>query len=409
MDFRDAYELVKGCRPVPRSSIQDRRQKVTPVHHFQEPNPPKDLWKAKALALVEWAERQLWSGYGKEALDWLVTQRGLTPETIRAFHLGWIPRDMYRERADWGLEEQLDKNTGRPKQLWLPRGLTIPLLACGIVHRVKIRRPDPQSTIRYYWLPGSNNRTFAIPGPKQFAVVVESELDGVLLAQQAGDLASVFALGTVAARPDKRTAELLGACSRILVALDADDAGGQVMWGTSKWWQQNFPKSKRLIPIGGKDPGEMLNAGIDLRTWIKAGLPDSFESPNPAVKKCTAPSEAAVSPPTQGADDIRCRDSDHWENLAASDLTDLGADNPDDAIFLFALRTVRDADGAALPVLWERHRKYWLRQMPPEAFKIVSTEYHRRIAKSNGDRDSDFDSAPHKVGRQISMPESPST
>jgi len=68
-------------------------------------------------------------------------------------------------------------------------------------------------------------------------VVVESELDGLLIHQEGGDLAGVVALGSAQIRPDLETDRALRAAGVILVSLDSDDAGAKEAWG---WWTRQY-------------------------------------------------------------------------------------------------------------------------------------------------------------------------
>jgi hypothetical protein len=108
--------------------------------------------------------------------------------------------------------------------------------------------------------------------PARSAVIVESELDAVMLAGIASDLAAVVALGSCTAKPGRELQAALADCAVVLVALDADRAGAEAM----RWWRDALPRSKRWpVPIG-KDPGEAFAAGVDIRQWIEAGLPRGF-------------------------------------------------------------------------------------------------------------------------------------
>lgn len=109
------------------------------------------------------------------------------------------------------------------------------------------------------------------PSARQAMVMVESELDGMLLHQEAGDLAGVVSLGNAQARPDQVAAAALRQSKLILIALDGDDAGAREAWG---WWIKHFPQARRWPPIEGKDPAEMRKKGIDLRTWVMLGIED---------------------------------------------------------------------------------------------------------------------------------------
>jgi hypothetical protein len=101
-------------------------------------------------------------------------------------------------------------------------------------------------------------------------VVVESELDAILLNQEAGDLAGVVAMGSAQAKPDRITHEALTRAAVVLVALDSDDAGAKASWA---FWPATYGKMARRWPcISGKDPSAARLEGLDLRQWIIAGL-----------------------------------------------------------------------------------------------------------------------------------------
>lgn len=100
--------------------------------------------------------------------------------------------------------------------------------------------------------------------------MVESELDGLLISQEAGDMVGVIAMGSAQIRPDQRTDKVLREADLILVALDSDQAGGKEAWG---FWKNTYRNARRWpVPIG-KDPTEAAQMGLDLRVWVKAGLP----------------------------------------------------------------------------------------------------------------------------------------
>ena len=98
------------------------------------------------------------------------------------------------------------------------------------------------------------------------AVVVESEIDGLLLSQEAGDLVTCVSMGTATAKPDRITHEILTAAAVILVSLDTDEAGAKAAW--SFWPETYGTKEKRWPCIGGKDPSDARLGGLDLRFWV---------------------------------------------------------------------------------------------------------------------------------------------
>jgi DNA primase len=104
-------------------------------------------------------------------------------------------------------------------------------------------------------------------------IVVESELDAILLDQEAGELAGVVALGSASAKPDAIAFDILTRAECILVALDFDEAGSKAM----QWWNTHFRQSDRHPVPFGKDPGEAYKQGVPLADWVRAGLPSGWQ------------------------------------------------------------------------------------------------------------------------------------
>jgi len=229
-----------------------------------------NLWLEKAAKLVDWAHGLLLEN--DNIRRWLL-KRGIKKKTIIKFKLGWNPgrdgKDLFRPRESWGLETILKTNKQK-KKLWIPSGLVIPKLTGDTVERIRIRRPEGEP--RYYIIPGSSMTTLALHADARAVVVVESELDAMLLDQEAEDLAGVVALGASSTLPDRVTVSGLVKSSIILQALDYDQAGLKA----SEWWQDSFPQVVRWpVPAGG-DPGEAYQAGVDLKKWIIAGFPPGW-------------------------------------------------------------------------------------------------------------------------------------
>jgi len=105
-------------------------------------------------------------------------------------------------------------------------------------------------------------------GDSRIVVIVESELDAILLNQEAGDLVTTIALGSASIKPDSETDSILSKSNSILVSLDTDKAGEKA----SQFWLDTYKQAKRWIVPVGKDPGDAIQLGLNLRTWILAGL-----------------------------------------------------------------------------------------------------------------------------------------
>lgn len=180
---------------------------------------------------------------------------------------------IYAPRAAWGLPGVV-REDGKPSPLWIPAGLVIPFFHGTDVHRLRIRRTDPGDGARYVAVSGSAMGPMLIETERRASAVVESELDGLLLHQEAGDLAGAVALGSVTTRPDQTTDEAIRRADSVLLALDADEAGARESWG---WWRMHYPMARRWPPVFGKDPCEAWRGGLDLREWIAAGIDDEAE------------------------------------------------------------------------------------------------------------------------------------
>lgn len=308
MTYLEACRYL-GREPAPmRRTLNWNRQPTGDKWQPKKTENPVADWTEKANSFVSWAECKLWGDAGRATLEWLRAERGLTDETIKAFHLGWNPKDFWRPRQAWGLEPIIKEN-GKPKKLWLPRGLVISRFdQTGQVVKAKIRRPEPDAEPRYYLLPGSETSPLIFEGGNA-AMVVESELDLLILSQVAGDLVSLIALGSAQVKPDEQAHGILTGATAILVSLDGDQAGAKAAWG---WWSRTYPQAKRWPPVLGKDPGDMLKAGVDLLTWVRAGLSDPEPETTTPVEMATEP-QLQIQPeaPEQYEKRIKCRDCQH--------------------------------------------------------------------------------------------------
>lgn len=268
MTFLEACEYL-GKEPAPMTRAS---RPAPPKWEPKEATTPAAPWQGKAMAFLDKAQQTLWTEAGTEARAFL-HNRGLQDETIRAAGLGWNHSDLYLDRQSWGLPESL-KEDGRARHLWIPAGLAIPLMNEGRVARLRIRRTEGEP--RYVLISGSDTRPMIWGLPERAAaVIVESELDGILLNQEAGDLAGVVSLGTATAKPDGITHKALMEMETILVSLDTDEAGAKASW---KFWPETYgAKAKRWPVIKGKDHSEARQNGLDLRAWIITGIFGTFE------------------------------------------------------------------------------------------------------------------------------------
>lgn len=247
----------------------------------------RPVWQGRAAAFVAWATEHLLNTPAQMA--WLAA-RGIDAAAVRRYRLGYNPGEkgntcVIRPREVWGLPPET-KGDGRPKRLWLPRGIVIPQIISGpnglsAVQRLRIRRLDAdreqfRPKLKYFVTPGSAMDvlwlpcTTALHEGEGIVVVTESELDAILLHHLAGDVAHCVASMTSNIRNlSAAVFERLRNALCILVALDIDKAGAD---GWPRW-EATFPRAKRWPVPTGKDPGEAFAAGEDLRLWLLAGIP----------------------------------------------------------------------------------------------------------------------------------------
>ncbi len=249
--------------------------------------PPGPAWQEAGRAFVARAGEALWAPAGERALAWL-RGRGLADDTIRAAGLGYNARDERQPRQAWGLDE------GKP--LWLPRGIVIPWEAGGALWRINVRRPAGEP--KYCGPAGFGNGLYNADAlaPGRPALLVEGEFDALTVAQTAGDLVAVVAVGGTGGARRGRWLDALRACSTVLVALDADpdpNKGDRA----AAWWAGLLEDARRWRPWWG-DVNQMHQDGADVRSWLAAGLagPDPRAAPAPPRREGLASLLAAHLP-----------------------------------------------------------------------------------------------------------------
>jgi len=173
-------------------------------------------WTKKAGAFVEYAAHRLCSS--QEGLTDL-KRRGFQDHTINHWSLGFNATERFDGRDQWGLVHELNAN-GNSKTVWLPKGIVIPFKENGVVQKIRIRRLGPlkEQERKYIVVSGSSNcfswyRNQLLDLP---IVLVESDLDAMLLWQEAGDFCLPLALGSCSVRPNQEDHFRLRTASKIL-------------------------------------------------------------------------------------------------------------------------------------------------------------------------------------------------
>jgi DNA primase len=229
---------------------------------------PGGLWQERGREFVRACRARLFAPEGERALAWL-HKRGLEDATLQRAGIGYCAEDSYTPREAWGLEPKLGDD-GRPKPLWIPRGVVIPWIIGGDLWDVNIRRPAARGDkLKYYRIQGGTPALYnadCIVGGRP-AVLVEGELDALTLVQAAGNMAAMVATGSTTGARRTRWLARLGTASPVLVAYDADEAGEDA----AAYWVEALPHARRWRPYWG-DANELAQAGVDLRGWVAAGL-----------------------------------------------------------------------------------------------------------------------------------------
>jgi len=270
LSFVEACHYL-GHDPGPRSPGP---RPVPPKWEPREEAAPPELWQERARSFLDGAVACLWSERGADMRAWLHAEKGLQETTIKAAGLGLNPANIYEPKSTWGLAPS-PKEDGTERRQWIPAGLVIPLTIGGAVYRLRIRRDDPGDGTRYVVVSGSSSAPMTWNIERAAVVIVESELDGLLLNQEAGDLAGVVSLGSAQAKPDTTTHGLLKEAVVILVSLDTDEAGAKAAWG---FWPDKYEMNvKRWPTVKGKDPSEAMINGLNLRDWVVIGIFESFD------------------------------------------------------------------------------------------------------------------------------------
>ena len=248
LSFPEAVATLSGS-PITQQKASGVYRLHRPILKPQKWKTPK--WQTESKKLIQFSRSCLFGPNGKERLSYLVQERGLQIATIRQRCLGWLP----------------------PKKQ-MPSKLVIPSYdSRGNLVRIRFRmdKSVPEQE-RYRISKGSNPKD---PFPINVAsgkpiMILESELDAILIAQEAGDLIGILGMGTTALKFDGAIADyLIKNIPAILISLDNDQSGRAKTIQLIKQFPHalDWPVPKRY----GKDPGEAWKH-MRLRKWVKSGL-----------------------------------------------------------------------------------------------------------------------------------------
>jgi len=309
MSYREACETLRlpaGSAGQKGNRAAAPASKTAPVVWTpKDAAPPPDAWQAAAAAFLSECCRNIEG----EAAAAFLQGRGLNLDTARRFQLGWNPADVFASPEDWGLEPWKNAK-GNPGRVFLPAGAVIPIRRKAGLFALNIRRavvPDGQD--KYHLAKGSRRVAFIHGKPGLPCVIVESELDAALIAQEAPGLCSVVAI-PAGDRPDTQTAAFIRAAPLVLFAGDYDEAGKKAF----RWWRANFPFCRVCPPVAGKDVTDMHRAGFPVLDWLELDLehPHATRPPASSYGRENAKADACPTPAEN-----RALNADYWRSVCA--------------------------------------------------------------------------------------------
>lgn len=278
-------DAIQFCRDFLGMTFQQAYQKMNIEPKFQgrsvNYNPfqttkfiPKTVksttkkWQSSAKSFVESSHKQLMDN--PEMLK-LLTERGLSLDTVCKFYLGYNSTDLFEERDKWGMPKIVKEN-GYHKRQWLPKGFVIPAYSNNELIKLKIRRSKwklKDSLPKYIEVSGSKKSLSMYGDTSKPVIVVESELDAILIQQYASDLVCSLALGGVSKKPDHEIHEFLKKAPLILLSLDYDEPGKR----RYSFWMKLY-QNLRLWPAPhAKSLGDAIQFfQTDILSWVKTGL-----------------------------------------------------------------------------------------------------------------------------------------
>lgn len=257
LSFQESCEKVGANRP--RNGLYLKHEK------FASPRPsliPSEGWIKRASSFIKDAHC---AALSNALVLERFTERGLSMQTIKRFQLGWNRKDLFESVDYWGIEKK------EKKAVWLPKGLVIPSVFQEQPMKIKIRRSEWEKgdeLPKYVEITGSRKCPSVFGNGKQGLMLLESELDAMLLAQEGGEVCTFMAIGSTRRKPDLAAHQLILSFDRVLFSLDYDDAGKQAYTFWKKLYTHLTPWP---APIA-KSAGDAFKLNIDLREWIRKGL-----------------------------------------------------------------------------------------------------------------------------------------
>lgn len=262
---------------------------TAPAQMPDERAAPSNRWQQRCQDFLRYCQDELWQN--EDALTYLTRMRGLNTETIGSWGLGYNPRDVWDQEAEYELTDG--------KRVWLPQGIVIPGWRHDALWYVKVRRPIGDDMVACGFVPNRpdllpNVKYASVRGGRQVAfgethlarrhtlVLVEGEFDAMLLRQACGSMADVMTLGGAAARLTTSDLMTLATYKRIIAAHDNDQAGerARAMLAQLSDRITDWPPTEKDITAMWRTGGD-----LQLRWWLAgARAAAQFHSDPPPVQ-----------------------------------------------------------------------------------------------------------------------------
>ena len=253
MDFPEAVTILSGT--ITSQNTMSQHINRENLHCLDPKKKPQEWrtkkWQSNSEKLIRLGQSYLLGPNGKERVSYLLHERGLNLDTIKQRRLGWLPAKKH-----------------------MPSKLLIPCYDSeGNLIRIRFRidHPDPGQE-RYRISKGSNPDSpypIGVASAKPL-MILESELDAILIAQELGEHIGVLGMGTAGMKFNPAMIRYLSDnIPIILISLDNDQSGKEKTTALISELPNaiDWPVPEKY----GKDPGDACMR-INLKQWIETGL-----------------------------------------------------------------------------------------------------------------------------------------
>jgi len=253
MSFPQPVETLSGAIILENTTPHHLGQKNS---HCLESKKELQPWRSKkrqttSEKLIRVAQCCLSGPNGKGRVSCLVHNRGLHLDTIRHHRLGWLPTKGHM-----------------PSKL-----LILSSNSQGNLIRIRFRIDSPAPGQEQYRISKGSNPDSPYPigvCSGKPVMVLESELDAILIAQEAGERGGVLGMGTTGTKLNPAVIRYLtDKIPIILISLDNDQSDRQKTTSLISELPNaiDWPVADKY----GNDPGEAWKM-INLKEWVEAGL-----------------------------------------------------------------------------------------------------------------------------------------